>query len=62
MEFKKIVRENLAAEPRVKPTTKPTTTPAPGAPSPIRRNKPSVTPGPKASAEDVAKKFLGLIG
>lgn len=57
---RKIVRENLTmAEPAVKPKTTPKT--KPGAPSPIRRNKPSVTPKPKATAEDVAKKFLDLI-
>jgi len=55
---KKLVRENLA-EPTVKPTTKPTTTPK--HPSPIRREKPSTMPRPKATAEDVAKRFLSLI-
>jgi ankyrin repeat protein len=67
---KKIVRESLvetvAAEP-AQPTTKPGVKPGvkpgtkPGAPSPIRRERPSVTPKPKASADDVAEKFLGLI-
>lgn len=66
----KIVKENLKslvettmAEPKTKPTTKPTTKPGtrPGRPSPIRRERPSVTPKPKASAEDVAKRFLDLI-
>jgi len=66
---KKIVRESLIdeevamAEPRTKPTTKPDVKPGtkPGRPSPIRRDRPSVTPRPKATAEDVAKKFLKLI-
>jgi hypothetical protein len=56
--------ENIAmAEPAVKPSVKPGVKPGtrPGAPSPIRREKPSVTPRPKATAEDVAKKFLKLI-
>lgn len=66
--MKKIVKESLMedavmAEPTVKPGVKPGIKPGtrPGAPSPIRRERPSVTPGPKASAEDVAKKFLDLI-
>ena len=46
------------------PTTKPTTKPGVGTPkrrkSPIRRDKPSVSPKPKASAEEVAKKVLEL--
>jgi len=66
--MKRIVRERLdenilMAEPAVKPGIKPGVKPTtrPGAPSPIRRERPSVVPGPKASAEDVAKKFLDLI-
>lgn len=71
----KIVRESLieqqmepitkprvaepTTKPRVKPGVKPTT--RPGAPTPIRRTRPSVIPKPKASAEDVAKKFLALV-
>lgn len=65
---KKIVRESLVQEETMMatPTTKPTVKPGvkPGTkrpPSPIRRERPSVTPGPKATAEDVAKKFLDLI-
>jgi len=66
----KLVKESLledtmlaAPAPTTKPTVKPGIKPTtrPGAPSPIRRERPSVTPGPKASAEDVAKKFLDLI-
>ncbi len=54
-----------AAEPAIKPTvtpgTKPTTTPKPNRPSPIRRDKPSVEPAPKATAEDVVKRFIALL-
>jgi len=59
--IKKLVRENLvsAAQPTTKPGVKPGT--KPGAPSPIRRERPSVTPKPKASAEDVATRFLNLL-
>lgn len=66
--MKKLVKESLledvmmaepATKPGVKPGTKPTT--KPGAPSPIRRERPSVIPKPKATAEDVAKRFLNLI-
>lgn len=47
------------------PTTKPTVAPgikqSPGKPSPLRRDKPSVVPGPKAVTElDLANKFLSL--
>ena len=65
--------EELVAGPEVKPapTTKPatpTTKPGtrPGRPSPIRRDKPSVEPDPKAeltkaSAEDVVNRFISLL-
>ena len=64
---KKIVKESLIdeqtamAEPRTKPRIKPGVKPTPGKPSPIKRDRPSVIPRPKASAEDVAKKFIGLV-
>ena len=45
-------------KPRTKPGTKPTT--QPGRPSPYRKDKPSVVPGPKATAEAVAERFLNL--
>lgn len=57
------VKENVElAQPAVKPKTTPKTTPTPkpGKPSPFRKDKPSVVPKPKASAEDVANKFLEL--
>jgi len=64
----KIVRESLIkeetamAEPRTKPGVKPGVKPGiKRPPSPIRRERPSVTPRPKASAEAVAKRFLDLI-
>ncbi len=62
--MKKFVKESLAmAEPAIKPAIKPKTKPntQPGRPSPIRRDKPAITPKPKASADDVANKFLKLI-
>lgn len=45
------------------PTTKPTTKPAepgkaPARPSPIRRDKPSVDPAPKASEEQVINRLF----
>lgn len=62
--------EELVNGPEVKPT--PTTKPGtkPGRPSPIRRERPSVDPRPKAeeenglptaSAEDVVKRFISLL-
>lgn len=68
----KIVKEKIElaapapapATPITKPRTKPGIKTKPGTtrpPSPIRRERPSVVPGPKATAEDVAKKFLALI-
>ena len=61
--FEDFLKEGAeTAEPAVKPRTKPTTTPTkqPGKPSPYRKDKPSVIPAPKATAEDVAEKFLDL--
>ena len=49
------------AEPTVKPTVKPGIKPSIGKPSPLRRDKPSVVPGPKAITDiDLANKFLNL--
>ncbi len=62
--LKKFESFALAADPvkpATKPTTKPSTTPAPSRPSPIRRDKPSVQPAPKATAEDVVKRFAALL-
>lgn len=57
--YKNFIKENVEVEPVVKPETKPVTTPRRS--SPLRRNKPSVTPRPKASAEEVANKFLEMV-
>jgi hypothetical protein len=52
------------SKPGVKPGVKPSTKPSqPSRPSPIRRDKPSVSPDPKAklkkaTAEAVAEKFI----
>jgi hypothetical protein len=57
------------ADPTVKPATKPVTRPnvRPQRPSPIRRDRPAVTPAPKAekelpkaTIEDVIEKFAKL--
>lgn len=55
--------EEIAATAPVRPDVKPGTTekPAPSKPSPFRRNKPSTEPGTKASAEDVAERFIQLM-
>lgn len=58
--YEEFIKENATeVEPIVKPTTAPTTTPT-RRKSPIRRDKPSVDPRPKASVEDVTKKTLEL--
>lgn len=51
------------ARPDVKPgtTEKPGTIPAPTKPTPFRRNKPSTEPGTKASAEEVAQRFIQMM-
>lgn len=59
--------EHEVAEPVTRPHTIPERTPEKspkpgGRPSPIRRDKPSHNPGPKASSpEKLATKFLSLI-
>jgi len=54
--YEKFIKENaVEVEPMVKPTTTPTPT---RRKSPLRKDKPSVTPKPKA--EDVAQRFLEL--
>ena len=42
--------------PKTRPGTTPT--PTPSRPSPIRRDKPSVEPAPKAKVNDVMKRFM----
>lgn len=58
------IDEFLAAQPATKPgqpATKPGiapgTRPTPSRPSPIRRDKPSTEPAPKAKLDDVMKRF-----
>ncbi len=61
--FEDFVNEGAeAAQPITRPTTKPKVTPTtrPSRPSPYRKDKPSTVPGPKASADDVANRFLKL--
>ena len=65
MEKKKLVRESIAAapaptKPQTEPGVLPDTRPAPGRPSPIRRDQPSVNPRPKATADEIAKKLVNL--
>lgn len=54
-------------KPDVKPEVKPDTTEAPQPPSPIRRERTSPVPSPakaelkKATADDVAKRFIQLL-
>lgn len=63
--FESFIVEEASPSPAVKPTTKPAE-PAvkPHRPSPIRRDKPAVTPAPKAklpkksTAEAVAERFI----
>jgi hypothetical protein len=55
------IEEFLATKPATKPaepTTKPGTPTKPQTPSPIRRDKPSVEPAPKAKAPNVVDRFL----
>lgn len=60
------IEEFLATKPQKapsQPTTKPGTAPGtrpttPSRPSPIRRDKPSVDPAPKAKASDVVNRFM----
>ena len=61
--MRKIQRLNefLANSPTTKPTTRPstpTTRPTRQAPSPIRRDKPSTSPKPQATAEDVVNHYI----
>jgi hypothetical protein len=60
--IKKLVKEGseTITKPVTKPGIKPTTKPG-YPPSPIRREKPSVMPGPKATVEEVTERFLSLI-
>lgn len=44
-----------------KPKVRPGERTAPSKPSPFRRDKPSVSPRPKAELEDVVNKFINLM-
>ena len=62
--YQRFVEELTAtapARPDVKPgtTEKPSTTPQ--KPSPFRRDKPSTEPGTKATAEEVAERFIQMM-
>lgn len=62
--YQRFVEEITATapvRPDVKPGTieKPSTTPT--KPTPFRRDKPSTEPGTKASAEDVAERFISMM-
>lgn len=60
-DFKEVEVFEGVAYPTTKPTVKPGIKQSPGKPSPIRRDKPSVVPGPKAvTVLDLANKFLNL--
>lgn len=52
------INEDVEVMPDIKPKTKPKT--APSRPSPLRRNKPAVDTPPKATAEELANKYLGM--
>ncbi len=62
--YKRFVEELTATAPS-KPDVKPDVTEKPGTapskPSPFRRDKPSTEPGTKATAEDVANRFIELM-
>lgn len=55
--------EEFTTEAPVRPDVKPDTIekPAPTKPSPFRRNRPATEPGTKASAEEVADKFIQMM-
>lgn len=57
-EFLATKPQTAPAQPTTKPGTAPTTRPTPSRPSPIRRDKPSVEPAPKAKAKDVVERFM----
>ena len=57
-EFLAAKPQTAPAQPTTKPGTAPTTRPTPSRPSPIRRDKPSVEPAPKAKASDLVDRFL----
>jgi len=55
------IQEGAIADPVVRPTVKPDIKKAPGKASPLRKDRPSVLPGPNAMTDiELANKFLGL--
>lgn len=57
--YNEFVNENVETLPEVKPSIKPITPSR--RKSPIRRTKPSVTPKPKATLDEVVNIYLDLI-
>lgn len=67
--YRRKINEKTVAEPKPnKPSPepgtkpgKPSPSPGPSKPTPIRRERPSTTPGPKATAKDVANRYIELV-
>ena len=57
-EFLATKPQKAPSQPTTKPGIDPGIRPTPSRPSPIRRDKPSVDPAPKAKAADVFKRFM----
>lgn len=57
-EFLATKPQTAPSQPTTKPSTAPSTKPTPSRPSPIRRDKPSVDPAPKAKASSVVDRFM----
>jgi len=57
-EFLATKPQTAPSQPTTKPGTAPSTKPTPSRPSPIRRDKPSVDPSPKAKASSVVDRFM----
>jgi hypothetical protein len=57
-EFLATKPQTAPSQPTTKPGTAPGTKPTPSRPSPIRRDKPSVDPAPKAKASNVVDRFM----
>jgi len=56
-QYTEFITEGEVAEPTIKPSVKPGETPT-RRKSPLKRDKPSVNPRPKASEEEVVKKLM----
>jgi len=57
-EFLATKPQTAPSQPTTKPGTAPGTRPTPSRPSPIRRDKPSVEPAPKAKASNVVDRVM----